>query len=111
MFETVKELMKSEKQKDSEWQTGKTLYEEANERLAQAIQNMNFNEAAVVQGLLEVVEKKMENAMDQSKQCSNKRSELDESTPNMCLPRRERTVSECEKTCYCNYQNTPKEMH
>ena len=102
--------MKSEnEQKDSEWQTVKTLYEEANERLMQAIQNMNFNQAAVnvVQGLIEVAEKKMENAMDQSKQCLIKRTELDKSTPNMCLPRRERTVTECEKTCYCN-QNTPK---
>ena len=33
LSETVKELMKSEKQKDSELQTTKTLYEEANERL------------------------------------------------------------------------------
>ena len=99
--------MKPEKQKDSERQTAKTLHEEANERLAQAIQNMNFNEAAVAQGLLEVAERKMENAMDQSKQCSNKKTELDKSAPNMCLPRRERTVTECEKTCYCN-QNTPK---
>ena len=41
---------------------------------------MNFNEAAVAQELLEVVERKMENAMDQSKQCSNKRTELDKST-------------------------------
>ena len=51
MFETEKELMKSEK-KDSELQTAKTLYEESNERLTQAIQNKNFNEAAVLQGLL-----------------------------------------------------------
>ena len=91
--------MKPEKQKDSERQTAKTLYEEANERLAQAIQNMNFNEAAVAQGLLEVAERKMENAMDQSKQCSNKRTELEKSTPNMCLPRRERTVTERENKC------------
>ena len=34
LFETVKELTKSEKQKDSEWQTPKTLSEEANERRA-----------------------------------------------------------------------------
>ena len=56
--ETVKELIKSEseKQKDSERQTAKTLYE-ANETLAQAIQNMNFNEAAVAQGLLELCRK------------------------------------------------------
>ena len=91
--------MKPEKQKDSERQTAKTLYEEANERLAQAIQNMNFNEAAVAQELLEVAERKMENAMDQSKQCSNKRTELEKSTPNMCLPRRERTVTERENKC------------
>ena len=79
MSETENDLMKSEKQKDSELQTAKTLYEEANERLAQAIQNKNFNEAAVAQGLLEVAKKKMENAMDQSKLCSNKRTELDKS--------------------------------
>ena len=79
MSETENELMKSEKQKDSELQTAKTLYEEANERLAQAIQNKNFNEAAVAQGLLEVAKKKMDNAMDQSKLCSNKRTEPDKS--------------------------------
>ena len=72
LSETEKELMKSEKQKDSELQTAKTLYEEANERLTQAIQNKNFNEAAVAQGLLEVAKKKMENAMDQSKLCSKR---------------------------------------
>ena len=53
--------MKSEKQKDS------ALYEEANERLMQAIKNKNFSEAAEGQGLLEVAKKKMENAMDQNK--------------------------------------------
>ena len=42
MFETEIELMKSEKQKDSG-----TVYEEANERLTQAIQNKNFNKAAI----------------------------------------------------------------
>ena len=77
--ETEKELMKSEKEKDSELQTAKTLYKEAYERLVQAIQNKNFNEAVVAQGLLEVAKKKMENAMDQSKLCSNKRTELDKS--------------------------------
>ena len=59
--------------------TAKTLYEETNERLAQAIQNKNFNEADVAQGFLEVARKKMENAMDQSKQGSNERTELDKS--------------------------------
>ena len=58
--------------------TAKTLYEETNERLAQAIQNKNFNEADVAQGFLEVA-KKMENAMDQSKQGSNEITELDKS--------------------------------
>ena len=37
--EREKELMQSEDQKDSELQTAKTLYEEANERLSQAIKN------------------------------------------------------------------------
>ena len=64
LFETEKELMKSEKHKDSELQTAKTLYEETNERLMQAILNKNFNEVAVAQGFLEVAKKKMENATD-----------------------------------------------
>ena len=76
LFETEKELMKSEKQKDSELQIAKTLYEEARESLMQAIKKKNFREAAIAQGLLEVAKKKMENAMDQSKQCSKKRTEL-----------------------------------
>ena len=54
LFEKEKELMKSEKQKDSELQTAKTLYEEARERLMQAIKKKNFNGAAIAQGLLEV---------------------------------------------------------
>ena len=37
LFETMKELMKSEKQKESKRQAAKTLYEEANERLRKAI--------------------------------------------------------------------------
>ena len=67
LFETEKELMKSEKRKVSELQTAKTLYEEPNERLVQTIQDKNFNEAAVAQGFLEVAKKKIENAMDQTK--------------------------------------------
>ena len=39
--------MKSEDQKDSELQTAQTLYEEANERLSQAIKNKHFNGAAI----------------------------------------------------------------
>jgi len=42
------------RQKDSELPTDKTLQEEANERLMQAIKKKNFNEAVVAQGLLEV---------------------------------------------------------
>ena len=75
LFETMKELMKPEKQKESKRQAAKTLCEEANEKLMHAIQHMNLNEAAVAQGLLEVAEK-MENAIDQSKQCLNKRTGL-----------------------------------
>ena len=47
---------------------------------------MKFNEAMM-----------MENAMDQSKQCSNKATELEKSSPNMCPSRIERTVTECER--------------
>jgi len=38
----------------------------------QAIKNKNFSEVAVAQGLLEVAKMKMENPMNQHKQCSNK---------------------------------------
>ena len=50
MFDREKELMKATKQKDSGLNIAKTLYEEANERLAQAIKDKNFNEAAIAQG-------------------------------------------------------------
>lgn len=72
-----KELTKAEKQKDSELHIAKTLYEEANERLSQAIKDKNFNEAAIAQGLLEVAKQKLEHAVEQTKECSNKRVELD----------------------------------
>lgn len=72
-----KELTKAEKRKDSELHIAKTLYEEANERLSQAIKDRNFNEAAIAQGLLEVAKQKLEHAVEQTKECSNKRVELD----------------------------------
>jgi len=67
----------AEKQKDSELHIAKTLYEEVNERLSQAIKDKNFNEAAIAQGLLEVAKQKLEHAVEQTKECSNKRVELD----------------------------------
>jgi len=72
-----KELMKAEKQKDSELHIAKTLYKEANERLSQAIKDKNFNKAAIAQGLLKVAKQKLEYAVEQTKECSNKRVELD----------------------------------
>jgi len=72
-----KELMKAEKQKDSELHITKTLYEEANERLSQAIKDKNFNEAAIAQEVLEVAKQKLKHAVEQTKECSNKRVELD----------------------------------
>lgn len=45
----------------------------------QAILNKNFNEAVEAQRLLEVAKRKMENATDQTKQCLNKRTELEKS--------------------------------
>ena len=71
-----KELEKSEELKESELQRAKTLYEEANDRLLKAIKNKNFNEVTVAQGLLEVAKKKMDDVMEQSRQCSSKRSQL-----------------------------------
>ena len=69
--------MRSKKQKYSNLQTTKALYEDANGRFRQAIKNKNFNEKAVAQGPLEAVKIKMEmQIMDKSKQCSNKRNEL-----------------------------------
>ena len=71
-----KELEKSEELKESELQRAKTLYEEANDRLLKAIKNKNFNEVTVAQGLLKVAKKKMDDVMEQSRQCSSKRSQL-----------------------------------
>ena len=75
MSDRVKELLKAEKQKDSELHIAKTFYEEANKQ--QAIKNKNFNEVARAQGLLEVAKQKLEHAVKQTKECSNKRVELD----------------------------------
>ena len=77
LFDREKELMKAEKQKDSELHIAKTLYEEANERLSQAMKDKNFNKAAIAQGLLEVAKQKLEHAVEQTKECSNNRVELD----------------------------------
>jgi len=71
-----KELEKSEELKESELQRAKTLHEEANDRLLKAIKNKNFKEVTVAQGLLEVAKKKMDDVMEQSRQCSSKRSQL-----------------------------------
>lgn len=70
------ELEKLEELKESELQRAKTLYEEANDRLLKAIKNNNFNEVTVAQRLLEVAKKKMDDVMEQSRQCSSKRSQL-----------------------------------
>ena len=71
-----KELEKSEELKKSELQRAKTLYEEANDRLLKAIKNKNFNGVTVAQGLPEVAKKKMDDVMEQSRQCSSERSQL-----------------------------------
>ena len=76
LYVREKELEKSEELKESELQRAKTLYEEANDRLLKAIKNKNFNEVTVAQGLLEVAKKKMDDVMEQSRQCSSKRSQL-----------------------------------
>ena len=77
LCEREKELAKSEEFKDNELQRAKTLYEEANDRLLKAIKSKNLNEATVAQGLLEVAKKKMEDVIEQSRQCSSKRFQLD----------------------------------
>ena len=77
LAETEQKLMKSEKHKESELQAVKILYDEAKDRLSEAIKNKNFNQAPVAQGLLEVAEKKMEHAMEQTRMCSSKRTQLD----------------------------------
>ena len=93
--------MKSEKQKDSG-----TVYEEANERLAQAIQNKNFNKAAIhlqLKGFLKLQKRRWK--MQWTKANSVQIKELNWTrarrdcwrvTSNICLPRRERTITECE---------------
>ena len=99
-----KELEKSEELKESELQRAKTLYEEGNARLLKAIKYKNFNEVTVAQGLLEVAKKKMDDVMEQSRQCSSKRSQL---TKNKNLLRRRR-VTECYGQdvllIYCNHR-------
>lgn len=72
-----KELAKSGEFKDNELQRAKTFYEEANDQLLKAIKSKNLNEATVAQGLLEVAKTKMEDVIEQSRQCSSKRSQLD----------------------------------
>lgn len=71
-----KELEKSEELKKRELQRAKTLYEEANDSLLKAIKNKNFNGATVAQGLPEVAKKKMDDVMEQGRQCSSNRSQL-----------------------------------
>ena len=65
----------SDRVKDSELHIAKTFYEEANKQ--QAIKNKNFHEVGRAQGLLEVAKQKLEHAVKQTKECSNKRVELD----------------------------------
>ena len=77
LAETEQKLMKSEKHKESELQAVQILYDEAKDRLSEAIKNKNFNQATVAQGLLEVAEKKMEHVMEQTRMCSSKRTQLD----------------------------------
>ena len=77
LCEREKELAKSEEFKDNELQRAKTLYEEANDRLLKAIKSKNLNEATVAPGLLEVAKKKMDDVIEQSRQSSSKRSQLD----------------------------------
>ena len=113
LAETEQKLMKSEKHKGSELQAIQILYDEAKDRLSEAIKNNNFNQATVAQGLLEVAEKKMEHAMDQTRMCSSKRTQLDKNKkdswkiiPNMYLPRRvnhkDRNITENIKDIYSN---------
>ena len=89
------------------------LYDEAKDRLSNAIKNKNFNQATVAQGLLEVAEKKMEHAMEQTRMCSSKRTQLDTTKKdswkiilNMYLPRRvnhtDRNTTENIKDIYSN---------
>ena len=70
LAETEQKLMKSEKHKESELQAVKILYDEAKDRLSEAIKNKNFNQATVAQGVLEVAEKKMEHMRWNKPECA-----------------------------------------
>ena len=69
LYVREEELEKSEELKESELQKKKHF-------MKKAIKNKNFNEVTVAQGLLEVAKKKMDDVMEQSRQCSSKRSQL-----------------------------------
>ena len=64
--------------------------------------NKNFNEAAIAKGLVDVA-KKVEHAVEQTKQCSNKRTELDKNkkrllecySKHLSVKNRERTLTNC----------------
>ena len=76
LAEKEEQLRKSEDQKENELQAAKALCEEGSERLSEALRSKNFSDTAVVSGLLEVAEKRMDSAMEQQSHVSVNESYL-----------------------------------
>ena len=75
--------------------------------MLQTIKNKNFNEATVAQGLLEVAKKKMEDVMEQGRQCSSKRYQLEKNKKRLlegyiqtCIFQEEKVTGCCEQDVY-----------
>ena len=69
--------MKSEKHKESELQAVQILYDQAKDRLRSNQEQKLQSGYCSYCWLLEVAEKKMEHAMEQTRMCSSKRTQLD----------------------------------
>ena len=73
MIDIAKEQMKQEK----EVQTARRLFREANERLQQAVKENNTGEMSVVSALMEVAQKKIDEASKKLEDCRKEREVVD----------------------------------
>ena len=69
----AKEQVKQEK----EVQTARRLFREANERLQQAVKENNMGEMSVVSALMEVAQKKIDEASKKLEDCRKEREVVD----------------------------------
>ena len=66
-----KNLVAQQSEAQRDLRAAELLYTEANQRLIDAVKEKNMNEVSVVQGLLEVVTKKMSVARQRNEQAQN----------------------------------------